>query len=119
MPFMPGTLDDELESVGSLPEADVIGILTQATDALAYAWNKHKILHLDIKPSNILLKDAKLKTIQVADWGISRLARDKALYTRAPTRQSSFSQVGTHTSYLAGTHVTRTILWFLVIESTS
>jgi serine/threonine-protein kinase len=88
MPFMLGTLDDELDSVGPFPERAVIQVLMQATSALNHAWQKRGILHLDLKPSNILVKEKEPLQIQIADWGISRLANE------------GNSKI---TSYLAGT----------------
>lgn len=103
MPLIPGTLGDQLESVGSLSERAVAHVLTQATNALNHAWQQHGILHLDLKPSNILLKDKESLQIQVADWGISRLANDSTIYSRPPVSRPSLQIEGQMTSYLAGT----------------
>ena len=54
-----------------LPLRDVLTIVAQVADALAYAHSKD-VVHRDIKPANImLLKDTK--DIKVTDFGIARI----------------------------------------------
>ena len=74
MPQMNGSLDDLLESNLSLSEQRVSLILCQIAMGLDYAWKSGGILHLDLKPSNILMIDPHGSRVKVGDWGISRLA---------------------------------------------
>lgn len=52
---------------------DICAALLQICNALEYAFKEHGLLHLDIKPENVLV-DAFPGNVQVSDWGISRLA---------------------------------------------
>ena len=63
-------LDKLLERAGPLPEKRALQIVRKIAGALAYAWNEHRLLHRDVKPSNILL-DAHGEP-KLADLGLSR-----------------------------------------------
>jgi serine/threonine-protein kinase len=68
MPYIEGeSLRARLEREKQLPLDDVVGIATEAADALDYA-HRHGVVHRDIKPENILLHDGHAL---VADFGIS------------------------------------------------
>jgi len=54
-----------------IPEKDIISALKAALQGLAFI-HKNGILHLDIKPENILFKSNILK---IADFGLSRATR--------------------------------------------
>ncbi len=69
-----GSLHDLLAERGNLSPAHVKRILAGAVSALEYAWDKKHILHLDIKPQNLLLSSAPWKDVEVADWGIAKVA---------------------------------------------
>jgi eukaryotic-like serine/threonine-protein kinase len=72
MEWCPGTLQDAIEQ-RLLTWIETRTILLQVVEALRYAHDEHQMSHLDIKPANIMIK--KLPShVQVADWGISRLA---------------------------------------------
>ena len=105
MPLMLATLDDELELIGSFGESVVVNVLTQAAEALNYAWLTHGVLHLDIKPSNILIKERDPLLIQIADWGISRLVNDMNAQSRSPIRGAGLLTREKSTAYLAGTYI--------------
>ncbi|AFV00999.1 serine/threonine-protein kinase [Simiduia agarivorans] len=54
-----------------LPVPIVYGLMAKAADALHYA-HKHKIVHRDVKPGN-LLYDPESGRLKVSDFGIARL----------------------------------------------
>ncbi|MDX2136879.1 MAG: FHA domain-containing serine/threonine-protein kinase [Chloroflexota bacterium] len=72
-----GTLVSNLERVGRLDMPTALAAVTQVAEALTYIHNK-QILHLDLKPANILLdpqENAPLPRFVLTDFGISRLTR--------------------------------------------
>lgn len=53
---------------------DALSIIYNISEGLKYAYNKNKLLHLDVKPQNILLKKAEKRDIyqiKISDFGIS------------------------------------------------
>ena len=69
-----GTLEDLIEENGILREKDALKFTLLCAQALDYAWEKEQILHLDIKPENIMLD--KNGQIKVTDLGIARCLRE-------------------------------------------
>ena len=64
-----GSLDERIELLKRMPELDVLDIGIKVASALAIAL-KHGLLHLDIKPSNILFNaDGEPKLV---DFGLAR-----------------------------------------------
>ena len=78
MEFIEGyTLSDYIHKyVGLVPEEKAIEILLQVLAAINYC-HKRDILHLDIKPSNIMLADSHL--VKIIDFGISANLSDNKL----------------------------------------
>jgi serine/threonine protein kinase len=103
MPLMTGSLDDLLEARGSMSEQNVTRILRDTINALLYAWNSFKILHLDLKPSNILIEDESARAIKVADWGISRIAAERRMSRGFGAVRDRAGYFDLHTAYSAGT----------------
>lgn len=70
MEYISGSsLKQRMEQVGILPEAQVLKYVRQIGTALQFVHEKH-ILHLDIKPSNVLIdKDDQARLI---DFGVSK-----------------------------------------------
>lgn len=64
-----GSLKDKVESEGPLSEAEALTYLCQVGEALSYL-HSNNILHLDVKPANILL-DKSNRAILI-DFGISK-----------------------------------------------
>ena len=64
-----GSLKDLVSAHGPLPEAEALGYIRQLADALEYL-HRQKILHLDLKPANVLLKGGQ--TAVLIDFGISK-----------------------------------------------
>lgn len=71
MAFIPGgaTLDEWIEAGSPLNPEQALWVMYQAADALDCAL-KHKIVHLDIKPSNFLVDGAG--SILLTDFGLAR-----------------------------------------------
>lgn len=63
-----GSLDEYIAQKGSLPEAETLRISYQILDALCYMHSK-QMLHLDLKPSNIMLNHGMPILI---DFGLSK-----------------------------------------------
>lgn len=64
------SLGDMVKRRGAIPEAEAIGYIKQAGDALSYIHSK-SINHLDIKPSN-LMKRREDGSIVVIDFGVAK-----------------------------------------------
>ena len=69
MPFIEGeSLQRRLEREGRLPLADVVAIVREVADALAYA-HANGVVHRDVKPANVLIDGAH---VVVADFGVAK-----------------------------------------------
>ena len=72
MPFVEGeSLRDRLDREKQLPFHDVIRILREVADALAYA-HARDVIHRDIKPGNVLLSG---RHAVVTDFGVAKALR--------------------------------------------
>lgn len=76
MPVYQGNLRT-LFNETSLSEDDIIHLGIQISKGLMYAAKQHNILHLDIKPDNILLSDIdnNSRRYLISDWGIASIQR--------------------------------------------
>ncbi len=63
-----GSLDDCIERKGCLSESETLSISRKVLDALSYMHSMH-MLHLDLKPSNIVMDKDQPKLI---DFGLSK-----------------------------------------------
>ena len=102
MPQMPATLDDLLEHGRVFSEQETSLIIFEVALALEYAWKSAGILHLDIKPSNILVEESTNLNVKVSDWGISRFSRNLESRTPIPP-QGAANPTSKLTAYSAGT----------------
>ena len=69
MPFIQGeSLERRLEREGRLPLADVVKLVREVADALAYA-HANGVVHRDIKPANVLIDGGHAV---VADFGVAK-----------------------------------------------
>ena len=81
MEFVQGkTLKDYFDENIRFEIKDVIHIVSQLLDALAYS-HKQGVIHRDIKPANIILMADK--SIKVADFGIARIESSQLTQTGA------------------------------------
>ena len=84
-----GSLKDVVSIRGALPEHEAVKYVSEISDALKYVHNRN-MLHLDIKPSNILL-DENGRCILI-DFGISKCYDDDG-------EQTSSTPVGKSKGY--------------------
>ena len=63
-----GSLDELISKRGRLAEAEALRYGRQIADALAY-MHEHNVLHLDLKPGNIMLREGNAVLI---DFGLSK-----------------------------------------------
>ena len=57
MPWLSGTLADEMVKKTIFSEDESIAIAIQIVEALKYAYDNYGIIHLDLKPANVLVYD--------------------------------------------------------------
>ena len=84
-----GSISHIVKRDGRLSEVQALEYITQLADALDYLHQKH-ILHLDVKPANVLLNDHK--EIVLVDFGISKRYDNGG-------RQTSSTPVGISAGY--------------------
>lgn len=64
------TLGDLLQRSGTMTEGNALLVAEAVARALAYAWDKDCIIHLDIKPDNVLVENDG--AVKVTDLGLAR-----------------------------------------------
>jgi formylglycine-generating enzyme required for sulfatase activity len=92
-------LDSWLAQNGKATLAQVDKMLRPVADALQYAWDKHRLVHRDLKPGNVFL--TKSGEIKLLDFGIASRVRssgtDLGLATpNAGTAGYRAPEAGTH-----------------------
>lgn len=71
MDFIEGeNLNDKVKREGALPEETALGYIRQVADALSFVHG-HNIMHLDVKPANILVRKSDDKAILI-DFGTAK-----------------------------------------------
>ncbi len=76
-------LSDLLSGGGVLAEGDALHITRKIGSALGYAWNKHRMLHRDVKPANIMLDEAGEP--KLTDMGLAKSLSKAAGMTESGT----------------------------------
>ena len=69
---------DYIGRYGPLHEKDALNFLCQIAEVLNYAWKEKKLLHREIKPENILIKE-DTKDAKLTDFGVAKPMSDEAL----------------------------------------
>ncbi|HKH41971.1 MAG TPA: serine/threonine-protein kinase [Solirubrobacterales bacterium] len=75
-----GTLEDRLSRRRSVDRDEALRLLGQLCEGLGHAHGK-KLVHRDIKPQNLLLRDSD-DCLKITDFGIARAAEETARLTR-------------------------------------
>jgi len=99
MPCYECSLSDVLSECGRVAPRAALGYMASAAVCLSAAYDRHRALHLDLKPSNLLLLRRQHGDAHVSDWGIAQI-----LYKRLPPEQRNCSAKSfVNTLDLAGT----------------
>ena len=69
------TAAQRLRDTGVFSEQDAIGIAINVAAALAYAWHEARLIHRDVKPENILIRDRDGQ-VKLADLGLAKSVAD-------------------------------------------
>ena len=82
MPFAEGeSLRTRVDRDGPMPVPEVVRILRELVDALAYAHG-HGVVHRDIKPDNVMLSG---RHALIMDFGVAKAVSDAATYGKMTT----------------------------------
>lgn len=74
-------LSDYITKNGALLPEKAIGMMKQILNAFAYAHHR-KIVHRDVKPSNIFIETKKNENIKILDFGIAKLLENNSEMTQ-------------------------------------
>jgi eukaryotic-like serine/threonine-protein kinase len=67
-------LIEHIDQQGRLDPVEALAIVERVAEVMAHC-HEHGVLHLDLKPDNILVTDRHGPSIKVLDFGVARLAR--------------------------------------------
>lgn len=74
MPFCEGSVRSLIsESRSKINSKLSVQVLKQVIAGLDFAYKEYQILHLDIKPENVLMDSINSEVYRISDWGISKL----------------------------------------------
>lgn len=80
MPVAQASIEELRVKRGAMSVSTVVEILRQTACGLDYAWSRRQMLHLDVKPANLLVmgKNGGQRIVCVSDWGMSAI-RDASI----------------------------------------
>jgi serine/threonine protein kinase len=105
--YVPGRTLRQALREGAVDDADALEVAAQVCEVLAHA-HAHRIVHRDVKPSNILLAESDEISIRLLDFGLARATSPEHSLTsplsgsgvrsrvRPPTSGQSASCSGKH-----------------------
>ncbi len=76
--YVPGRTLREALRAGEVDDAAALEVAAQVCEALAHA-HKHRIVHRDVKPSNILLAECDEVEVKLLDFGLARMDGEETL----------------------------------------
>ncbi|ORX90500.1 kinase-like protein [Basidiobolus meristosporus CBS 931.73] len=80
-----GSLDHLYRRIGPIPEPIIGSITCSVLNGLTYLYDHHRIIHRDVKPSNILINSAGF--VKLCDFGVSGILVDSIAKTFVGTSQ--------------------------------
>ncbi len=108
MPWRIGSLGDLLGRHGTMSVAVTTQVILQVLAAIEYAADRHSLAHLDIKPANVLVRSMEPLHVEVADWGISRIASSNETAWFMPGASRKLTEFGAGTlPYMAPERLTK------------
>ena len=76
--YVPGRTLRQALREGAVDDADALEVAAQVCEVLAHA-HAHRIVHRDVKPSNILLAESDEISIRLLDFGLARMDGEETL----------------------------------------
>jgi hypothetical protein len=76
--YVPGRTLRQALREGAVDDATALEVAAQICEALAHA-HAHRIVHRDVKPSNVLVEDSDEVSIRLLDFGLARMDGEETL----------------------------------------
>ena len=77
MEYIEGTsLADKLRKEGIFSLEDLVNTGNQIINALEHVWNRHNVIHRDIKPHNLMLN--RFNEIKIVDFGLAKIVTNES-----------------------------------------
>lgn len=82
------SLKEYMSEMKNIPERKALKIIYKIADAMSYAWEKHTLVHRNIKPANILV-DGSFTNVQLMDFSLSKMMHEDMTLTMVGSRVGS------------------------------